>query len=196
MLIYFVKYYLFKNMKGDIMIDFENFMKKLKLNKKGQAFSTFQLLIAAVVALALLGVLLPIIMKNVNIGGNPEESAQTLIRSQINSVGSLRYTESVKFKNGDSISAPALAEGTGLSRQQVCIVSPGSNFSGDSGASITYNSSSTLSYQIGVLCDYKDEMQASLGQFTSEIPDGASLCESRFADFSSEKVCIVFPKRA
>ncbi len=178
------------------MIDFENFMKKLKLNKKGQAFSTFQLLIAAVVALALLGVLLPIIMKNVNIGGNPEESAQTLIRSQINSVGSLRYTESVKFKNGDSISAPALAEGTGLSRQQVCILNPGSNFDGETGASITYNSSSTLSYQIGVLCDYKDEMQASLGQFTGEVPDGASLCESRFTDFSSEKVCIVFPKRA
>lgn len=182
------------------MIDFENIIKKLKLNKKGQAFSTFQLLIAAVVALALLGVLLPIIMKNVNIGGNPEESAQTLIRSQVNSVGSLRYTDEVKFKDGDSISAAALAEGTGLSRQQVCVVNPGTSFTGG-GATITYDSSSTLSYQIGVFCDYYDEMfdsdNPSLEDFEDEMPDVRNDCDDRFgSEFSSEKVCIVFPKRA
>ena len=178
------------------MIDFENIIKKLKLNKKGQAFSTFQLLIAAVVALALLGVLLPIIMKNVNIGGNPEESAQTLIRSQVNSVGSLRYTDEVKFKDGDSISAAALAEGTGLSRQQVCVVNPGTSFTGG-GATITYDSSSTLSYQIGVFCDYYDEIDDSLDDFEDEMPEDLGVCEDRFdSDFSSEKVCIVFPKRA
>jgi len=178
------------------MIDFENIIKKLKLNKKGQAFSTFQLLIAAVVALALLGVLLPIIMKNVNIDGNPEESAQTLIRSQANSVGSLRYTDEVKFKDGDSISAAALAEGTGLSRQQVCVVNPGTSFTGG-GATITYDSSSTLSYRIGVFCDYYDELDDSLNYFEDEMPEDLGVCEDRFdSEFSSEKVCIVFPKRA
>ena len=57
------------------------YFKKLKFstNEKGQAFSTFELLIAAIVALAILGILLSIV-GGVNIfGRNPQDT--TLARN-------------------------------------------------------------------------------------------------------------------
>lgn len=184
------------------MIDFENIIKKLKLNKKGQAFSTFQLLIAAVVALALLGVLLPIIMKNVDIGDNPEELTQRLIKTQIDSIGSLKYTKEATFKNGDSISGATLANSANLDRSEVCVLNPeGSTFEGDGGKIITYNSSSSLKYKMGVLCDYSDKLEESVDYFVAEMPANSDDCYTSlgiddYDDGPIKKVCIVFPKRA
>ena len=70
-----------------------------KLKEKGQAFSTFQLLIAAVVALAILGVLLPMITKNINIGGDITDSINTTLKTQVSNYGNLAYTDEVKVSS-------------------------------------------------------------------------------------------------
>ncbi|MEK6821465.1 MAG: hypothetical protein AABY11_03650, partial [archaeon] len=61
------------------------------MNFNGQAFSTFQLLIAAVVALAILVLLLNIIGSLPNLGGQkPNKVASDLVGSQVSAPSELR----------------------------------------------------------------------------------------------------------
>ncbi|MDD2477387.1 MAG: hypothetical protein PHW45_00170 [Candidatus ainarchaeum sp.] len=180
------------------------------INQKGQAFSTFQLLIAAVVALALLGVLMPIIMGNFSIGKSPSDSAQQYAKTQINNAGSLGYTDTLKFKKDDSISATGVADGIDVDRDQVYVVVPTDlidiTFSDPSTSSYKqtkYLKSTKADYKIGVICDYKESIEVSLGyngltggpnnedDFFSIIKD---LDDFKDLD-NSIKVCILFPKR-
>ena len=180
-------------------------MSNLK-NQKGQAFSTFQLLIAAVVALALLGVLMPIIMGNFSIGKNPSDSAQQYAKTQINNAGSLNYTETLKFKKDDSISATGVADGIDVGRDQVYVIVPDDlidtfeDASGSNYKQTSYLKSTKADYKIGVICDYKGELENSLenynlGKDDDDFYNKLNDVES-FADLEDTiKVCILFPKR-
>jgi len=177
--------------------------------QKGQAFSTFQLLIAAVVALALLGVLMPMIIGTSPINNSPGDAAQQLAKGQINSSGSLNYTAKLKFKEGDSISAPGIADGLDVDRDQVYVmvkedlVSNGT-FSNPADAGYkqtTYKRSTKADYKIGIICDNKsyllDEgndnpfIANDLAYITEALYDTLDALEE--TDF---KVCILFPTRA
>jgi len=169
-------------------------------NKKGQAFSTFQLLIAAVVALALLGVLMPIIMKTLGFAqGDPVSTSKQLLQGQIDNPGTLSYTDSVAFTDKKkSLSASGISENTGLSANQVKFVSDlEADFDvlGD-GRGINYKKSTKGTYKIGILCDYQGEdgLDASMESYGDEIPEGAS--ELTWDNVDGQKVCIVFPKRS
>lgn len=143
------------------------------MNDRGQAFSTFQLLISAVVALAIL-VLLLNILGSINIFGtqNPSEEAVNLIKSQINSPAELRTSGNpVTFKKDDSLNAKSIASRSGvLTESQVCI-SKGEHeetqefeFPGIEGEILRYNGSQ-LRVRLSVICDTGTELEEDLESY-------------------------------
>ena len=150
----------------------------IKLRKeKGQAFSTFQLLIAAVVALALLAVLLPL-LKSPNIGNSATKLTQDLLKSQQQNIGALRYTQKVTMKANDTMAVSGLTQNTGIDVDQVSIVVPeelSSSFTVANNKVLKYSKTSKGTYIIGVLCDNQDAFDASVGNYSTEIPSSASV---------------------
>jgi hypothetical protein len=102
-------------------------MKLISLkNNKGQAFSTFQLLIAAVVALALLGVLMPIIGGINPAGGSITDSVKEKIKSNQDLPGTVTLTEPIKVssKTQSTVSTDAITEGSGMDPESVRFIVP------------------------------------------------------------------------
>jgi len=92
------------------------------MDSRGQAYSTFQLLIAAVVAMAILAILIPIIMQVMGlITANPTDETRSLLGSLIDAPGSLRTTKVVSFSPGTDISGSSLAEKVALGKNQICM---------------------------------------------------------------------------
>ncbi|MFH1751628.1 MAG: hypothetical protein ABH821_01670, partial [archaeon] len=97
-------------------------MKRFFANEKGQAFSTFKLLIAAVIAIAILTLLMPII---VDLGGfttiEPDSEASSQLKSYVGRPGRYYLTKDVTFSKEDSMVAKSIAKGTGIIEQsQIC----------------------------------------------------------------------------
>ena len=176
-----------------------------KLKEKGQAFSTFQLLIAAVVALAILGVLLPMITKNINIGGDITDSINTTLKTQVSNYGNLAYTDEVKVssKNTEYVSTSSIIAGSGIDSEQVYFdIGKEVNFFGI-GSSETDHTGQTLrmkkpestKFKFGILCaDSADSLESIIGQYGLEE---SSELEVGYNGFGSENatVCVVFPKK-
>lgn len=92
------------------------------MNQNGQAYSTFKLLIAAIVAMAILAILIPIIMQVMGlIKANPTDEAKSLMSSLIDAPGSMRITKEVSFGPGTDLSGSALAERVSVSQDQICM---------------------------------------------------------------------------
>jgi len=185
------------------MLDLSNILKFK--NKKGQAFSTFQLLIAAVVALALLGVLMPIIMKTLGFAqGDPISTSKQLLQSQIDNPGTLSYTDSVAFTSSkNSLAASGISENTGVTREQIMLLSNDltefkANPDGEPGNVLSYQKTTKGTYKIGVLCDYSDSIEGAINNYSTEIPNisAAGITETSFPEAAGQKVCIVFPMRS
>ncbi|MDD4220779.1 MAG: hypothetical protein PHQ07_00095 [Candidatus ainarchaeum sp.] len=132
------------------------------------------------------------------------------IKAQINTTGSLGYTDTLKFKYKDSISATSLTDGLDVDRDQVYVVVPtdliGNTFSDPSTSSYKrtiYLKSTKEDYKIGVICDYKESIEVSLGYNglaggSNDEDDFFSIIKDLddFKDLdNSIKVCILFPKR-
>jgi hypothetical protein len=169
--------------------------------EKGQAFSTFQLLIAAVVALALLAVLLPLITGGFNIGNKPDQVAGELLQTQIDNPGALSYTSEVRFTKG-TLAASGLVEDTGIDPDQVFFVINDelSNYFkvlGEDndvlgpGKILEYTRNTDGKYQLGIICEYDTEIESTLTYY-DDIPDDASGAE--WAE--DVKNCVIFPRRA
>jgi len=93
----------------------------MKLNEKGQEFSVFKLVIAAIVAVAILGVLLSIMGGLVLPGSEPGPEITRVVKSLMNAPGQPGKTNPVTFKQDTAITSAAVAEGTGaLGSNQVC----------------------------------------------------------------------------
>lgn len=171
-------------------------MKLISLkNSKGQAFSTFQLLIAAVVALALLGVLMPII-GGINPGTDRlVDALKERINTQQNQPGTLSLTDNIKVSGRKDafISTATITEGTGMDSKQVKFITNGYNNDfavlGD-GATLEIKNQSSITYQFGVLCHSNTEsLDASI-----EIYDTV-ITSSYEGSFEQERIraCVVFP---
>ncbi len=145
------------------------------MNSRGQAFSTFQLLIAAVVALAILVLLLNIIGSLPTPGTTkPQSEAVNLIKSQINSPSELRTSSNaVIFTREDSLNSKAVATASGvLTSSQLCISmgdffdEAGSDFVDTnpsvSGDIIQYSGSGQLRVKMSVICDTGTELSTDL----------------------------------
>jgi len=136
------------------------------MDSRGQAFSVFKLLIAAVVAGAILLILLQTLQVLPNIGDqDPNSAASNVVKSQVNRPGIQKIIEDVTFENGDSLRSKTIANNSGsLSEEQVCVMVSGSapnrnNFdSGNSeGRVVLYEGPFSQKVKLFVMCDrYED----------------------------------------
>ena len=182
--------------------------KNLLKSKKGQAFSTFQLLIAAVVALAILALLLPMIINGPDIGTGPSDAINTLLKSAPDDPGVLLKSTEVKFSSSDVpyISASAVVKGTGLSANQVKFKVPHRYdpdfvvLSTDEISALKIKTSESVKYLVGVLCDDDSEaLEDSFELYSSPESDDPTLAQIEFDidDFESSGVaCIVYPTKS
>ena len=166
------------------------------MNQRGQAFSVFKLLIAAVVAGAILLILLQTLQVLPNIGSqSPNEVASEAVRSQINEPGLPRIIDNVIFKDGDTLFNKTIADRSrSLSTEQVCVdVSPGApnadKFEAKNGQTVQYNGSFAQQVRLLVICDRGDELESSLSAFDydSDFQLDLSQCEIG----TSNRVCFV-----
>jgi len=176
-------------------------MKLISLkNSKGQAFSTFQLLIAAVVALALLGVLMPIIT-TINPGTDRVVgSTKDLINTLQNQPGTLSLTDEIKVsgKNDAFVSAAAIVEGTGMSEGQINFFANGysNDFTvlGENNSRLQILVQSRVSYKFGVLCDSKlEKLQKSIEDYSQASPSPFKTEPDLSYEDETARVCIIFP---
>ena len=96
----------------------------IKFNEKGQAFSTFRLLISAIVAIFILTFLLQIlsIIPDPTPGGQPVEAAATEIDAGINDLKALKTTDRVVFDSEHKIiGVDLLAEKTTVGESDLCV---------------------------------------------------------------------------
>lgn len=91
------------------------------MNSRGQAFSAFQLLISAVVAVAVLGVIMTILGIVEPPTQDPSGAAVSTLQTLINQPGTLQNTETVIFQKNSTISAEALADQVSLTPTQIIL---------------------------------------------------------------------------
>ncbi|MFH1390926.1 MAG: hypothetical protein ABIH20_01300 [Candidatus Diapherotrites archaeon] len=175
------------------------------MDSKGQAYSVFKLLIAAVVAGAILLILLQVLQVLPNIGSqNPNSVSSEIVKSQINSPGEERIIKDVSFNNGDSLNAKTIAAGSGgLSTQQICVFA--SDFApnlesfidpGENGKVVIYEGSFAQKTRLFIMCDrWNDliETDGSLEVYNVEerfgIDEGLDGCEAPEPETSN--YCVV-----
>jgi hypothetical protein len=141
----------------------------VSLNSKGQSFSTFQLLISAVVALAILGLLISIIFNIGPIGTPiPSEATSNLLKNQQASPSALITSGRITFKEVDTLNTKALATSSGwLSPAQICLSkgdypSPESFTFTDADGTIMKTTQSQTGVKISVICDVGTELEDDL----------------------------------
>ncbi|MCR4335366.1 MAG: hypothetical protein NUV57_02405 [archaeon] len=176
----------------------------LQMDSKGQAYSVFKLLIAAIIAGAILVILLQVIGSiNFLAGQDPNETAGSKVQTQINLVGSPGYVENVTFSNGSTLVSKTVADKAKvLSADKVCVgVTPDmpnvKEFSVDGsedggfGKSVTYTGTFNQNSRLMVLCDQQRDIAEDLSNFEDvfgfEVP-GTDDCE--FGD-TTAKACVV-----
>ena len=103
------------------------------LNARGQAYSTFKLLIAAIVAIAILTILFSIIGVIPSMGQtDPADAAATKLKdAAAGSLATELVSNKVVFKDGMTLNSISIVEksGVALTKEQVCLIL--GDFSGD-----------------------------------------------------------------
>lgn len=174
----------------------------LKLNKKGQASSTFQLLIAAVVALAILGVLLNILGVLPGLNKDPASSTKTLLGTQINNPAAESCTEAVTFTRSKStLSAEGITTNSGLDTEQVFFANPQGITTFTAKASLLrYNSSSTKRVTMCIICSSdKTKLETAINANKQEEDGEFAPEEETLNSFinnlpTNQTVCVVYPR--
>lgn len=139
------------------------------MNNRGQAYSTFQLLIAAVIAMAILVILIPIIMQVMGIiTSDPTDETKRMLSNAVDNPSAIQYTPDVAFEPGDALSAQAITERTGIAKDQVCMgaLDFGDEdeeddfevLKGEFSHRILYHGSGTKTVKIAIVCNvsFKD----------------------------------------
>ncbi|MFH1587116.1 MAG: hypothetical protein ABID38_04625 [Candidatus Diapherotrites archaeon] len=167
-----------------------------RMKSKGQAYSVFKLLIAAVVAVSILMILFSIL------GGldffvtkDPMDEAQKNVKKLVNELGIPKKIGKVTFQPETILAAKPIAEGTQeLSSDQVC-VQVGPPYDEDARfevlpRSIRYTGSTTQATGLWIICSRGKEIAQDIEDngLTDELdPDD---CPD-FDDESSARFCIV-----
>ncbi len=180
----------------------------MHMNQKGQAFSVFQLLIAAIIALAILVFLLQIIGQLPGFGQvDPTEEAATKLKTASSRIGTPEITNRVTFEANKPLSARTIASKTNqLSAGEICVtrgaseterfqVTSGSQGSGEPYNILTYTGSQKIERRLYILCDIEREITQTKNDLSAAIPDS----EDALANFdddcqpqdSSNKYCVV-----
>ncbi len=175
-----------------------NLFSRKKLNQKGQAFSTFQLLIAAIVALAILVILLQILHVIPDISDKKmSEEAKNFISRGITSPSDLQTSNGrIAIKNGDTLNAKAIADQSGVvSENQICISkgdfedSDDFSFTDAEGTILKFNGSQT-GIKISVLCDTGSEIENDL-QKNGITADWMNTPQCETVSQLSQQACII-----
>ena len=168
--------------------------------QKGQAFSTFQLLISAVVALAILGLLLTILGQIPFLSTQePSNEAENLIKSQVGRPGEVLTSVKVTFTKGDSLNAKAIAEASGsLPWTQICL-SKGEHRDTE-GFELTDNSSSNrilrytgsqLTVKLSVICDAGDQLEEDLADNGLAERIQIEQCDAATGSGNQQTACLI-----
>ena len=135
--------------------------KKPRFNQSGQGSGVFQLLISAVVAMAILGVLLNI-LGVINVTGSQDASttAKNTLEQAYNNIGTPKTSTKIQMKKDDIISSVGVAgRELGISPAQVLLgyATPLEGLidleDASEGAILTYKSSSARDIRIASICD-------------------------------------------
>lgn len=167
------------------------------MDSRAQASSVFQLLISAVVALAILMVLFSVLgIIRFDIGSEPSKAASDQLKEAWNSPATLKTTQNVTFSPQQNIISPrGLADTSrvGISPEQICLSlgdfedKEGSNFA-IAGKSINYTGSGTKVARISIFCYNGNELLTALDE--SGLTD-ASIWLSNCDVDTAELFCIV-----
>ncbi|MFH1240232.1 MAG: hypothetical protein V1672_03365 [Candidatus Diapherotrites archaeon] len=136
------------------------------MNQKGQEFSAFKLLISAIVAVAILAILIPLLTGDW-FDQDPNVKVKQLIGQAVGNPSAIQTYDDITFKNGNSISAASIMSDSGLSSNQVCMginKFENQDFRLIGGASsesgyyrIIYDGGSDKKVKVIVLCDTDSE---------------------------------------
>ena len=171
------------------------------LNNKGQAFSTFQSLIAAIVAIAILAILFQILGIIPGIGQQePSSNAADLVKSLVNKPATPKTSSQVTFKANDSINTKAIAEDSqaGVTSSNITLMlgdfKP-AEFSLEAKEaanlqSITYKGSSSKNVRLWAICDRKGDIGEVVNALQpSETWDAGNYCPS--VENEGETCCVI-----
>ena len=156
------------------------------MNRNGQAYSTFKLLIAAIVAMAILAILLPIILKAINVfQPHPTTEVTTVLNELVERPGTLRHTNEVVFQSDDSIAGASLANKLSISKNQICMskgdFKDDEDFKlleGDNEHRIQYTGTSPRTVRMALICNVDQEaLEEDFDFYDEEVGDYEIDCE-------------------
>ena len=170
------------------------------MNDRGQAYSVFRLLIAAIVAVAILAILIPIIMNIFPPGNDISAVTKQLVQKQEGMPGALDTSTEVIFKTGSSLAPSAIAGNTGLTAEQVCLHKGDfidNEFIKVQGQTIMNVGSSDIQMKVSVICNQTNKILTSINEleiFQTELDfdgtDGICQCPIE-SDTATQKCCAV-----
>lgn len=150
--------------------------------KRGQSSSVFNLLIAALVSLAILGLLLTILSGIGVFGGNkPDETALKILKNA-SQKSYMPYNESATFsKTNSSISTMALAQDLSIGQENILLknCSSSQQFVPNEGPLIKYTGGSDKEFQLVGICGYEAITSETVG-----IPAECGTLEPQNNEFS------------
>ena len=180
------------------------------MNENGQAYSTFKLLIAAIVAMAILAILIPIIMQVLGlIKANPTDEATSLLSSLVDSPGNISRTKEVIFEPGAALAASALSSKINIATDQICMST--GEFESDEDAlfewresddgdeqRLLYNGNSEQQAKIAIVCNNNlDSLLDDIDFYSIDYDEGNDLenaCSAICADRG--KCCAIVLERS
>ena len=177
------------------------------MDQRGQGFDVFKLLIAAVVAGAILLILLQTLQVLPAIGStNANNAATNAVKSKVNELGLPQIVENVSFKNGDSLNARTIAEGSkALSGGEICLLKAenapnAGSFTGNPQV-IIYKGNFEQKVRLLVVCDRSGDIGKTMDDYeygnSSSFGLDVTSCNgsSGGTDFAvengSKRVCLV-----
>jgi len=190
------------------------------LDQRGQAYSTFKLLIAAIVAMAMLAILIPIIMQAMGwLTNSPLNETKSLISDLVGSPGAVKHTPEVAFKPDEVLPASALVERLPISADQICMstgqfeADEQNGFSciicsgrdepctacngGDEPQRLRHNGNATTAVKIAVVCDNSlNELEEDIDAYGLEYPQGNSIKEACQICKGKDKCCAIVLKKS
>ncbi|MBN2067566.1 MAG: hypothetical protein JW744_03805 [Candidatus Diapherotrites archaeon] len=164
------------------------------MDSKGQAYSVFKLLIAAIIAVAMLYILMSIIGLIVPPGNDVQNYAKQMIQKQKDLLGAMDTSPAVSFNAGTSLATKALVGNSGLTSDQICIhkgdFATNQNLS-LAGNSIVNGGTSNLSVKARVVCDHSNNLVQTVEDLESgiDLSGDDGVCECPIESETATQLC-------
>jgi len=168
------------------------------MNTRGQAYSSFKLLIAAIVAVAILAILIPILMSIVVPGNDIQTVTAQMINNQSPQPGAISSSQTVNFASNSNLASSAIVGNSGLTSDQICL-HKGDHASRETievrGSSLM-NVGPDLDMKVSVMCNRANALMDSLQELGYDIQfngqDGFCNCQLE----TTQKCCVAILKYA